>query len=166
MEPVEPVQLNNYQNNTYRKDLSWLNFLLYFLIMTLSESLWFYIISVSWAHLSWFFFFFSLTMLIHRTAREEKRPFLFLFTASRHSQTFRNLFTVLHLRCLSRVFNRSACYYHTSMRFFTLWEIASEWILMALKLDFTLDLTLVIPNKQAQKLNSHRLSPSYHKRTN
>ena len=159
--------MNNYQSNTYRKDLSWLNFLLYFLIMTLSEFLWFSITSVRWALLSRvFFFFFPPTMLIHRTAREEKYPFLFLFTASTHSQTFRHLFTVLHLRCLSRVFNRSACYYHTSMRFFTLWEIASEWILMALKLDFTLDLTSVIPNKQARKLNSHRLSPSYHKRTN
>ena len=27
VEPVEPVQMNIYQNNTYRKDLSWLHFL-------------------------------------------------------------------------------------------------------------------------------------------
>ena len=26
VEPVEPVQMNIYQNNTYRKDLSWLHF--------------------------------------------------------------------------------------------------------------------------------------------
>ena len=26
MEPVEPVQLNIYQSNTYRKDFSWINF--------------------------------------------------------------------------------------------------------------------------------------------
>ena len=26
MEPVEPVQMNIYQSNTYRKDLSWLHF--------------------------------------------------------------------------------------------------------------------------------------------
>ena len=26
VEPVEPVQMNIYQSNTYRKDLSWLNF--------------------------------------------------------------------------------------------------------------------------------------------
>ena len=26
MEPVQPVQMNVYQSNSYRKDLSWLNF--------------------------------------------------------------------------------------------------------------------------------------------
>ena len=26
MEPVEPVQMNTFQSNTYRKDLSWLHF--------------------------------------------------------------------------------------------------------------------------------------------
>ena len=26
MEPVEPVQMNIYQSNTYKKDLSWLHF--------------------------------------------------------------------------------------------------------------------------------------------
>ena len=26
VEPVEPVQMNIYQSNTYRKDFSWLNF--------------------------------------------------------------------------------------------------------------------------------------------
>ena len=26
VEPVEPVQMNIYQSNTYRRDLSWLNF--------------------------------------------------------------------------------------------------------------------------------------------
>ena len=26
MEPVQPVQLNAYQSNSYRKDLSWLHF--------------------------------------------------------------------------------------------------------------------------------------------
>ena len=26
MEPVEPVQMNIYQSNTYRKDLNWINF--------------------------------------------------------------------------------------------------------------------------------------------
>ena len=26
MEPVQPVQMNIYQSDTYRKDLSWLNF--------------------------------------------------------------------------------------------------------------------------------------------
>ena len=25
VQPVEPVQMNMYQSNTYRKDLSWLN---------------------------------------------------------------------------------------------------------------------------------------------
>ena len=26
MKPVQPVSMNNYQSNTYRKDLSWLHF--------------------------------------------------------------------------------------------------------------------------------------------
>ena len=26
VQPIEPVQKNNYQSNTYRKDLSWLHF--------------------------------------------------------------------------------------------------------------------------------------------
>ena len=26
VEPVEPIQMNTYQSNTYRKDLSWLHF--------------------------------------------------------------------------------------------------------------------------------------------
>ena len=59
-------------------------------------------------HSSWIFFylgFISKTLAIHGTAEEGRVPYQFLYTISTHSQTFKHLFTVLHLRWLPYIFN-------------------------------------------------------------
>ena len=43
---------------------------------------------------------------------------------STHSQTFTYIFTTLHVRWLSRIFNRNACVYKTVTR----WDLPSNWI--------------------------------------
>ena len=57
--------------------------------------------------------------------------FLFQSTTSTHSRTLRHLFATLHVRRLSRIFNRNACVYQTAIRWdlppypITIWVI--EW---------------------------------------
>ena len=67
-----------------------------------------------------FFFyqgFLSQTLTIHRTAGEERGPsFIPLYHCSR---TLRHLFATLHVRWLSRIFNRNACAYQTA----TWWDL-------------------------------------------
>ena len=52
-------------------------------------------------HSTLFFFylgFLSDTLAIHRTAEKEEKTYLFLFTISIDSQTFRHFFAVLYMR--------------------------------------------------------------------
>ena len=74
-----------------------------------------------------FFFyqgFLSKTLTIHRTAGEGRGPFLFNSTTSTRSRTLRHLFATLHVRWLSRIFNRNACIYHTA----TQWDLTPSRI--------------------------------------
>ena len=48
--------------------------------------------------------------------RREGTIFLFHYTTSPRSRTLRHLFATLHVRWLSRVFNRNACVYQTATR--------------------------------------------------
>ena len=56
---------------------------------------------------------------------------LFYSTTSTRSRTFRHLFAALHVRWLSRIFNRNACIYQTATRWdlppyrITIWVI--DW---------------------------------------
>ena len=58
---------------------------------------------------------------------------LFRCTTSTRSQTLRHLFETLHVRWLSRIFNRSACVYQTATRWdlppyrITIWLI--DWLI-------------------------------------
>ena len=66
-----------------------------------------------------FFFFFyqgflSQTLTIDRTAREGRDHLLFHSTTSTRLRTLKHLFATLHLRWLSRIFNRNACVYQTA----------------------------------------------------
>ena len=65
-----------------------------------------------------------LTLTIHRAAGEGRVLSLFRSTTSTRSQTFTHLFATLHLRWVSRIFNRNACVYHTATR----WDLPHYWI--------------------------------------
>ena len=66
--------------------------------------------------------FFSARVFLHRhwrlTGQQGKRGdhLLFHSTTSTLSRTLRHLFSTLHVRWLSRIFNRSACVYQTATR--------------------------------------------------
>ena len=51
---------------------------------------------------------------------------LFNSTNSTHSRTFRHLFATLHVRWLSRIFNRNASVYQTATR----WDLPPYWLMM------------------------------------
>ena len=67
-------------------------------------------------------FFFSIRFFFHRhwgfTGQRGKGGdhLLFHCTTSTRSQTLRHLFATLHVRWLSRIFNRNACVYQTATR--------------------------------------------------
>ena len=69
-----------------------------------------------------FLFLFSIMVFFHRhwrfTGQQRKGGdhLLFLYTTSTRSQTLRHLFANLHVRWLSRIFNRNTCVYQTSTR--------------------------------------------------
>ena len=63
--------------------------------------------------------FLSQTLTIDRTAGKGGDHRLFHSTTSTRSRIFRHLFATLHVRWLSRIFNRNACVYQTA----TLWDL-------------------------------------------
>ena len=79
--------------------------------------------------------FFSVRVFFHghwRLMRQQGKGedhFLFHSTTSTRSRTFRHLFATLHVRWLSRIFNRNACVYQTASRWdlppyrITIWVI-------------------------------------------
>ena len=87
-------------------------------------------------HIYFFFYqgFLSQTLTIHRTAGKRGDHCLFHSTTSTRSRTFRDLFATLHVRWLSRIFNRNACVYQTATRWnlppyrLTIWLI--DWLIM------------------------------------
>ena len=56
------------------------------------------------------------TPMIHKTAGEGRGPFLFPTIISIHSRKLRHFCTAMHLKCLPRVLNCSACNYQAVTR--------------------------------------------------
>ena len=94
----------------------------------------FYLCSISMFPLG---FFFPIRVFFHRhglfTEKQGKGEYHLLFhsTTSICSRTLRHLFATLHVRWLSRIFNRNACVYQTASRWdlppyqITIWLI--DW---------------------------------------
>ena len=122
-----------------------------------------------------FFFyqdFLSRTLTTHRTAGEGRAHLLFHSTSSTRSRTFRHLFATLHVRWLSRIFNRNACVYQTATRWdlppyrITIWLIDDViLIFVCLLVDLILGFVTAIWHEKPVDSNSHRLSSLYYKRT-
>ena len=74
--------------------------------------------------------FFPMRVFFYRhwrfTGQQGKGGYHLLFhsTTSTCSRTFRHLFATLHVRWLSRIFNRNACVYQTATR----WDLPPYWI--------------------------------------
>ena len=97
---------------------------------------------------------------------------LFHFSTSTRSRTFRHLFATLHVRWLSRIFSRNACVYQTATRWdlppyrITIWLI--DWWCNVCLFTWWIDSRFLLQRFWHWKpvdLNSHRLSPLYHKCT-
>ena len=75
-------------------------------------------------------FFFSIRVFFHNprwfTGQQVKglNHFLFYCATSTRLRTFRHLFATLHVRWLSRIFNRTACIYQIATR----WDLPPYWI--------------------------------------
>ena len=79
----------------------------------------------------------------------EETIFWFHFTTSIRSRTFRHLFATLHVRWLSRIFNRNACVYQTA----TWWDLPPYRITIWLIDDLLLIFVLVL---QANRLTKRK----------
>ena len=83
-------------------------------------------------NISMFSCFFSVRVFFHRhwrfTGQQGKRGdhLLCHSTTSTRPQTFRHLFATLHVRWLSRIFNRNACIYQAA----TQWDLPPYWIIV------------------------------------
>ena len=107
-----------------------------------------------------FFFyqgFLSRTLTTHRTAGEGRE----------------HLFATLHVIWLSHIFNRIACIYQTATRWdlppcrITIWlvdDVKLRFCLLTWRFDSSFFVTAVWDGKPMDT-NSHRLLPSYYKRT-
>ena len=85
--------------------------------------------------------FFSVRVFFHRdwrfTGQQEKEEdhLLFHSTTSTCSRTLRHLFATLHVRWLSRIFNRNACVYQTATR----WDLPPYQITTIWLIDWLID---------------------------
>lgn len=82
-----------------------------------------------WGLLSFFLDFLLVTLTIHRTAGEGRKPSLFLSNPTTCSQTFRHQFSFMHLRCLPCVFNCGALItrlFCLSMRLMNHWGLVCD----------------------------------------
>ena len=123
--------------------------------------------------------FFSIKVLFHGhwqlTGQQGKGGdhLLFHSTTSTRSRTLRHLFATLHVRWLSRIFNRNACVYQTATRWdlppyqITIWLIDDVMLIfVCLRYDLILAffVTAIWDGKPVNS-NSHRLSLLYYKWT-
>ena len=89
-------------------------------------------------------------------------PLLFHSTTSNHSRTFRHLFSTLHVRWLSHIFNRTACIYQSATR----WNLPPYWITFDVDFClFTWWFVTGIWHGTPLDSNAHRLSLLYYRRT-
>ena len=90
---------------------------------------------------------------------------LFHSATSTHSRTLRHLFATLHMRWLSRIFNRNACVYQTATRWnlppyrITIWVI--DWWCSVCLFTWCIDTRLMLQRFDIE----NRLSLSYYKLT-
>ena len=122
--------------------------------------------------------FFSIRVFFHRHWRFTGQPgrggyhLLFHSTTSTCSRTLRHLFSTLHVRWLSRIFNCNACIYQTATQWdlpsyrIAIWVIDWWWnvCLFTWWIDSRFLLQRFIMGNGWIWLNSHRLSPLYYKR--
>ena len=123
--------------------------------------------------------FFSIRVFFHGhrrlTGQQEKGAdhLLFHLTTSTRWRTFRHLFTTLHVRSLSHIFNCTACTYQTATRWdlppyrITIWlidDVTLSFCLLTCWFDSSFSLTAIWDGKPVDS-NSHRLSPLYYKQT-
>ena len=123
--------------------------------------------------------FFSIRVFFHGhrrlTGQQEKGAdhLLFHLTTSTRWRTFRHLFTTLHVRSLSHIFNCTACTYQTASRWdlppyrITIWlidDVTLSFCLLTCWFDSSFSLTAIWDGKPVDS-NSHRLSPLYYKQT-
>ena len=125
------------------------------------------------------YFYFSIKVFFHRhwlfTRQKGKwgGHFLFFSTSSTHLQTFRHLFTTLHVRWLPRIFNRTSCIYQTTTRsgllpYWTTIRVIDDWMLMLVLLTRWFNSRVFVTAIWHWKLSnfsSHRLSPLYYTQT-
>ena len=96
---------------------------------------------------------------------------LFHSTASTRSRTFRDLFATLHVRWLSRIFNRNACVYQAATRWdlppyrITIWLIDDVKLVVCLRDDLILAFWYSNLNLFELDSNLHRLQPLFYKRS-
>ena len=122
-------------------------------------------------HVFFCFLFFSFRVFFHRhwrfTGQQGKGEdhLLFHSTTSTRSRTFRHLFATLHVRWLSRIFNRKASVYQTATRWnslpyrITIWLI--DWWCNACLFNWWNDSRFLLQRFWDDKpvdLNLHRLS--------
>ena len=123
--------------------------------------------------------FFSIRIFFHGhrrlTGQQEKGAdhLLFHLTTSTRWRTFRHLFTTLHVRSLSHIFNCTACTYQTATRWdlppyrITIWlidDVTLSFCLFKWWFDSSIFVTAIWDGKPVDS-NSHRLSPLYYKQT-
>ena len=100
---------------------------------------------VLFKYLEFKFFFFSIRIFLHGhwrlTGQLGKGGDYLLFhsTTSTRSRTFSHLFATLHVRWLSRIFNRTTCIYQTA----TWWDLPPYGITIWLIDDVTLSFSLL-----------------------
>ena len=122
--------------------------------------------------------FFFYQGFLHRhwrfTGQQEKGGdhLLFHSATSTRSRTLRHLLATLHVRWISRNFNRNACVYQTATRWdlpphrITIWVI--DWWCNVCLFTWWIDSRFLLQRFWHGKpvdLNSHRLSPLCYKRT-
>ena len=96
---------------------------------------------------------------------------LFHSTTSTRSRTFRDLFATLHVRWLSRIFNRNACVYQAATRWdlppyrITIWLIDDVKLVVCLRDDLILAFWYSNLNLFELDSNLHRLQPLFYKRS-
>ena len=137
----------------------------------------FFIINVKSKRCKFYYSIFFYQGFLHRHWRFTRQQgkggdhLLFHSTTSTRSQTLRHLFATLHVRWLSRIFNRNACVYQTATRWdlppyrITVWVI--DWWCNICLLTWWIDsryFVTAIWHEKPVDLNSHRPSPLYYKR--
>ena len=126
---------------------------------------------------NFFLLFFSIRVSFHGhwrlTGQQGKGGDHLLFHSTTSTRSLRHLFATLHVRWLSRIFNRNACIYQTATRWdlppyrITIWlidDVTVSFCLFTWWFDCSFFVTAIWDGKPVDS-SSYRLSPLYYKRT-